>query len=218
MEDSLNIVTKVMAWIIPILFAITVHEVAHGWVANKLGDSTAKMAGRLTLNPIKHIDLIGTIIIPTVLYFLGGFIFGWAKPVPVNYQQLRHPKRDMALVSIAGPLANLLMLMIWVIVVKVGLSLEETHTSIANVCLYMGKIGISINLILMVLNVLPIPPLDGSRVVASLLPDKMAEEYNKIEPFGFFILVILLASGLLTKIMLPIMSVFKNIIGYFLGL
>lgn len=188
-------------WTLPVLFAITIHEVAHGWVANKFGDPTAKMMGRLTLNPIKHIDFIGTIIVPAILLILGGFIFGWAKPVPVNYNNLKRPRRDMALVAAAGPITNFLMALGWAVVVKIGAMLGAD--SIGFWLFYMGQAGVMINLVLMVLNLIPIPPLDGSRVVTSLLSPSAAFAYNKLERWGFFILLILLALGLLSYILLP---------------
>ena len=154
---------KIILWVIPLLFAITVHETAHGWIASKCGDPTAKLLGRLTLNPLKHIDPIGTIIVPAILFSLGGFIFGWAKPVPITWQNLKNPRRDMALVAAAGPLANLMMAFLWAGIAKIAMGFDNDPV------IYMAQIGISINLVLMLLNLLPIPPLDGSRVVASFL-------------------------------------------------
>src|SRR5579864_2279044 len=159
---------KLILWIIPLIFAITVHETAHGWIAFRCGDPTAKLLGRLTLNPIKHVDLIGTLIVPTLLFFLGGFIFGWAKPVPIVWKNLRHPRRDMALVAAAGPVANLGMALLWILVYKLAMSFHSAPF------LYMGQFGVSINLVLMLLNLLPVPPLDGSRIVTSLLSPRLA--------------------------------------------
>lgn len=201
--NQLSPVQVFAVWVLPVLFAITVHEVAHGWIASKLGDKTAKMMGRLTLNPLKHIDLVGTILVPAVLLFLGGFIFGWAKPVPVNWQNLNHPKRDMAFVAIAGPLSNLVMALIWAGIAKLGAVLMVHGFSWALAIRYMGSAGILINLMLMFLNIIPIPPLDGSRVVSSLLPNRLAIKYDRIEPFGFFILLILLALGALSFVLVP---------------
>ncbi|BBB14904.1 peptidase M50 [Candidatus Rickettsiella viridis] len=202
---------KIILWVIPLIFAITVHETAHGWIASKCGDPTAKLLGRLTLNPIKHIDPIGTIVVPAILFFLGGFIFGWAKPVPITWRNLKNPRRDMALVAAAGPLANLGMAFLWVAVAKLGIGLHSAPFA------YMGQIGISINLVLMLLNLIPIPPLDGSRVVASLLSPAMAYRFNQLEVYGFLILVLLLASGLLARLLGPILqgllSVFFRIFG-----
>mgnify|MGYP003468509423 FL=1 len=191
---------KIILWVLPLLFAITVHETAHGWVASKCGDPTAKLLGRLTLNPLKHIDPIGTIIVPTILFLLGGFVFGWAKPVPITWQNLKNPRRDMALVAAAGPMANLAMAFFWVGAAKVAIGLNNAAF------IYMAQIGVSINLVLMLLNLIPIPPLDGSRVVASFLSPAMAYQFNKLEIYGFFILVFLLASGLLARILGPLLQ------------
>lgn len=202
---------KIILWVIPLIFAITVHETAHGWVASQCGDPTAKLLGRLTLNPFKHIDPIGTIIVPALLFFLGGFVFGWAKPVPVTWQNLKNPRRDMALVATAGPMANLAMALLWVVVAKLGIGFHSIPFA------YMGQMGVSINLVLMLLNLIPIPPLDGSRMVASLLSPAMAYRFNQLEVYGFLILVLLLASGLLARILSPILqgllSVFFRIFG-----
>lgn len=191
---------KIILWVIPLLFAITVHETAHGWVASKCGDPTAKLLGRLTLNPLKHIDPIGTIIVPAILFSLGGFIFGWAKPVPITWQNLRNPRRDMALVAAAGPLANLFMAFLWVAIAKVAMAFDNSPI------IYMAQIGVTINLVLMLLNLIPIPPLDGSRVVASFLSPKMAYQFNKLEVYGFLILVLLLASGILGRVLGPLLQ------------
>jgi Zn-dependent protease len=202
----------VLIYAIPILFAITVHEVAHGWVASKLGDQTARMMGRLTLNPLKHIDLVGTLIVPILLLLLGGFIFGWAKPVPVTWRNLKHPRRDAALVASAGPLANLLMAVLWALLIKIGIGME------VRALVMMGQIGILINLILLVLNFLPIPPLDGSRVVESLLPPKASIAYSRLEPYGFIILVILLALGILGTLLFPVVNFLRNVISALFGI
>ena len=201
--DELTTVQRVAVWALPILFAITVHEVAHGWVAKKLGDPTAMMLGRLTLNPIKHIDPIGTIVVPVALLLMGGFIFGWAKPVPVTWENLKNPKRDMALVAIAGPAANLMMAIIWTLVMKLGFVLGGSFDTLAWPLIYMGGAGIAINLILMLLNLLPIPPLDGGRVLAGILPGPWAWKLSRIEPYGLIIMVALLMTGTLGKILGP---------------
>ncbi|MGB6976804.1 MAG: site-2 protease family protein [Gammaproteobacteria bacterium] len=190
-------------WVLPVLFGITVHEVAHGWVASKLGDNTALLMGRLTLNPLKHIDIIGTVIVPTLLLLFGGFIFGWAKPVPVDWRNLHRPRLDMALVALAGPVANLLMAFFWAAVGKLGAIGLQHQVEWALAFRYMGEAGIWINLILMFLNILPIPPLDGSRVLSALLPTRIATQFARLEPFGFFILLGLLAFGFLQYIILP---------------
>ncbi len=184
-------------WVVPVVFAITLHEAAHGYVAKSFGDRTAEMLGRITLNPLKHIDPVGTILVPGVLILaakLGGpqFVFGWAKPVPVNFGNLRNPKRDMLWVAAAGPGANFAMAVLWALLLKVaapgGVS-ESAHL------LLMAKIGVSVNLVLMALNLLPVPPLDGGRIAVSLLPVHAAHAYARIEPYGLFIIVGLLAFG-----------------------
>lgn len=201
-----SLVQKVIIWAMPVLFAITVHEVAHGWVALKLGDRTAQMLGRLTLNPFKHIDPIGTVLVPGLLLLLGGFVFGWAKPVPVSYQNLHQPKRDMAWVAAAGPAANFIMAIIWAIVAKLGLMLIHADITLGQPMMFMGVAGVLINTMLMMLNLLPIPPLDGSRVLSSWLPGPMAYKFSRIEPYGFFILLGLLYFGILNLILWPLVS------------
>ena len=198
---------KIILWIIPLLFAITVHETAHAWVAYQCGDATAKWLGRLTLNPVKHIDPVGTILVPAVLFFLGGFIFGWAKPVPIVWKNLKNKRRDMALVAVAGPLSNLLMAIFWVLIIKIATYFHSSPF------IYMGQVGVSINLLLMLLNFLPIPPLDGSRVLASLLSPALAYRFAHLENYGFIILVLLLTSGLLSRLMAPILQAL--IVGFF---
>ncbi len=203
--DDLSVVQRIAAWALPVLLAITVHEVAHGWMALRLGDKTAMMMGRLTLNPIKHIDPIGTLLVPGLLLLMGGFIFGWAKPVPVTWENLRNPKRDMVLVALAGPMSNLLMALLWAAILKLGLVLATAGSAemIALPLMYMGGAGITINLILMVLNLLPLPPLDGGRIVASLLPDKLSWQFNQLERWGFVILLGLMVTGVLGKVLWP---------------
>lgn len=201
--EELSTMQRIAIWSLPVLFAITVHEVAHGWVAKKLGDSTAQMMGRLTLNPIKHIDPIGTIVVPLVLLTLGGFIFGWAKPVPVTWENLKNPKKDMALVAVAGPAANLIMAFFWAIIMKVGFIIGVGSEWFAFPMIAMGQAGIFINIILMILNLIPLPPLDGGRIATSLLPGPISYKFSRIEPYGFFILLGLLATGLLGKFLWP---------------
>ena len=215
--NTLSPIQHLILLFIPLLFAITVHEVAHGWVALKFGDRTAQMLGRLTLNPIKHIDPIGTIFFPILLFFLGGFIFGWAKPVPVNWQNLKNPKRDMAFVALAGPGANLLMAIAWGLFAKLGFLLQNSSPDMAYLVIYMGEVGVYINLILMVLNLIPIPPLDGSRVVSSLLPRKADYYYSRLEPYGFFILIALLATGALGKFLHPVTMMLQRFINQLFG-
>ena len=201
---ELSLVQKIAVWVVPVVLGITVHEVAHGWIARKLGDNTAFMLGRLTLNPLKHIDPVGTILIPGMLLLLqAGVLFGYAKPVPINWKNLRHPKRDMALVAAAGPGANLFMALAWALLIRLGLSLGESGLALV----YMGVAGITINIILMVLNLLPLPPLDGGRVMTGLLPGPWAYQFSRIEPYGFFILIGLLVTGVLGMVLWPVISV-----------
>lgn len=207
-----TIAQKIAIWALPVLFAITVHEVAHGWVASKFGDQTAKLSGRLTLNPIKHIDLIGTILVPLTMLFVSNFIFGWAKPVPVDARNLHHPRRDMAIVAFAGPLSNFTMAIIWALIAKIGFGLVDVQPWLGLPLTYMGQAGIMINVVLAVLNLLPIPPLDGGRVVTSLLPGKLAWYFSRIEPFGFIILVVLIFTGVLSSIIAPfVFSIIRSI-------
>ncbi len=216
--DELSLAGRIAVWALPIIFAVTVHEVAHGWVANKLGDNTAKSLGRLTLNPISHMDLIGTVIVPAVLLFLGGFIFGWAKPVPVNWNKLANPKRDMVYVAIAGPLANLAMAIAWGVVMKIGYIIGSDNEFISTPLIYMGYAGVFINSVLMMLNLLPILPLDGGRVLAGLLPHKASYEFSKLERYGFPILIVIIAMDWLSLILGPPVYFLQTSIFKILGL
>jgi Zn-dependent protease len=204
--------------ILPLLFGITLHEVAHGWVAKLLGDKTALMMGRLTLNPIKHIDPFGTILVPGLMMLAGGAIFGWAKPVPVTWQNLRNPKRDMALVALAGPMANLGMAFIWALIARLGILLNAVSPWASVPMILMGKVGIVLNLVLMVLNLLPLPPLDGGRIMTSLLPGPLSYRFSRIEPYGFFILIALLMTGVLWKLLGPPVSVLEDLFSLVAGI
>jgi Zn-dependent protease len=207
--EELSLIQKIIIWAVPVLLAITVHEVAHGWVALRYGDTTAKRAGRLTLNPIKHVDPVGTILVPGIMLALGGFIFGWAKPVPVNFMALNNPKRDMVYVAIAGPATNLVMAFVWG---GLGLLAQYIPITAGKPLLFMSIAGIYINAILMFVNLIPLPPLDGGRVAVGLLPNKMAMAYSKIEPYGLFIMIALLASGMLGRILWPPLSAFVSFV------
>lgn len=204
MSGDLNVVQRIVVWALPVLFAITVHEVAHGWVAKKLGDPTADMMGRLTLNPIKHIDPIGTVVLPLLMMLMSPFVFGWAKPVPITWENLKHPKRDIALVAIAGPGANLIMALMWAVVMKLAIILLPVSAWLAQPLLLMGRAGVMINLVLMALNLLPIPPLDGGRVMTGILPGPWAWQLSRIEPYGMMILIVLLVTRILWQILGPI--------------
>ena len=205
MPDLNDLVQKLAIWTLPVLFAITLHEVAHGWVARALGDNTAANQGRLSLNPLKHVDPIGTVLVPGVLLLLGGFLFGWAKPVPVDYRNLKNPKKDMALVAVAGPAVNLLMAIAWAVLLKLALQ-QPTDEGMWLGIAQMSVAGVSINLVLMVLNLLPLPPLDGGRVAVGLLPLKPAIALSKLEPYGFVILIVLMATGILSLILGPLVG------------
>lgn len=202
MMDELTLVQRIVVWLLPILFAITGHEVAHGWVAKKYGDNTAYSQGRLTLNPLKHIDMVGTVILPGLLLLTGtGFLFGWAKPVPVDPRHFKNPLRDMAVVALAGPVSNLLMAVGWALIARLGVTIGAGVEAVSLPLIYSGVAGMSINLGLAIINLLPIPPLDGSRVITALLPRYWAWQYNRLERFGFVILLVLLYTKLLGVIL-----------------
>lgn len=210
-----NLIQALAIYALPVIFAITLHEAAHGYAARHFGDPTAWQLGRISLNPLRHIDPIGTVLVPALILLtstaLGhGFLFGWAKPVPVDFGRLRHPKRDMLWVAAAGPAANLAMLLGWALLYKYGLSNPESMYGTASQA--MGQAGIIINASLMLLNLLPLPPLDGGRIVVSLLPHRWAWRFAQLERYGFIILLVLLFTGLLNAILLPLMRVFLALI------
>jgi Zn-dependent protease len=203
--ESNNLIQTVLIYALPVLFAITIHEAAHGYVARHFGDNTAAALGRVTLNPIKHIDPVGTILMPLMLYFAthGAFLFGYAKPVPVNFGRLRHPKRDSVWVALAGPVSNFIQAILWAIVftVLVGFGLNERFF------LEMAKAGVLVNLVMWAFNLFPLPPLDGGRVLTGLLPPRQAIAFSRIEPWGFFIVMALVVAGVVSTFWLrPLIS------------
>jgi Zn-dependent protease len=201
---ELSLIQKIVIYALPVIFAITVHEAAHGYAAKYFGDMTAYKAGRISLNPTRHIDLFGTIILPALSVALGGILFGWAKPVPVDFSRLRNPKKDMLWVAAAGPASNFVMAILWVFVIKFAL---HAPAYLSYPLVVMGKAGISVNIVLMVLNLLPLPPLDGGRIAVSLLPIKYAIKFAQLERYGFIILIALMFSGVLSKILDPLINV-----------
>ena len=204
-----QIVSQIIIWALPVLVAVVFHEVAHGWVANRLGDPTAAKLGRLTLNPFAHVDLFGTILVPLMLIAVRApFVFGWAKPVPVNYSNLRNPKRDMVWVAVAGPVTNLLLAAgctaAWRILASTdGPQGQSSSLDFLAPVVMMAQSGILINVTLAVFNLLPLPPLDGGRVLVGLLPDPLSSHVARIEPFGFIILIVLLMTRTLDQIIAP---------------
>jgi Zn-dependent protease len=199
--DIYNFLMKVLIYAPSVVFAITLHEAAHGYVARYFGDSTAYMLGRVTLNPVKHIDPVGTILVPLVTAW-AGFIFGWAKPVPVNFQNLRHPKRDMLWVAAAGPASNIIQALIWALLARL---LFDADGPVATYWFQVAEGGILVNLILAILNLFPILPLDGGRILASLLPVKLSYAYQSTERYGMIILVVLIVTGMLGFLMRPLL-------------
>ena len=214
--DPASFIRQISIWAIPVLFAITLHEVAHGWVAERLGDKTARMMGRITLNPVKHIDPVGTVLVPLLLVVMGGLPFGWAKPVPITVENLRNRRRDMALIAVAGPMANLAMAVFWTLILKIALTLNMPN--ISTPLQFMGIAGLSINLVLMIVNLLPIPPLDGGRVASNLLPLRTSAKYDRLEPYGLMIIFALFMTGLLGKILGPFISLSQDILLAVFGL
>jgi Zn-dependent protease len=216
--DLQAVIETVALYAIPMLFAITLHEAAHGYVAKYFGDYTAYQAGRISINPLDHIDPIGTILVPVVLVIVtaGQFVFGWAKPVPVNFGNLRDPKRDMLWVAAAGPGANLFMALVWAVVLKLLFLIPVNYFSYP--VQEMAKGGVLINLGLMVLNLIPIPPLDGGRIAVSLLPNRLAYRFAMIEPYGLIIIVVLLATRALSAVIWPLVAACRSLIYALFGL
>lgn len=216
-----SLIATLAIWALPVLLAITLHEAAHGYVARHFGDPTADQEGRITLNPFKHIDPVGTLLVPGAILALsslfggGGMLFGWAKPVPVNFSRLRKPKSDMLWVAAAGPFVNFLMALGWALLAKIAIT--NPDSLYATPMLEMGKAGMQINTVLMVLNLLPIPPLDGGRIAVSLLPHRLAWQFSRIEPYGFPILLLLLFTGILGQILWPLMALFRIFLATLFG-
>ena len=202
---SLNFLLRVVLWIVPVYLAISMHELSHGFMASWFGDNTARERGRLTLNPVRHIDPVGSIAVPAFLLLLGGFVFGWARPVPVNTYKLNNPNRDMILVAAAGPLSNLLMSIGWAFILKSGLLLLQSEPGFALVLIYLGAAGVVINSAIMMFNLLPLLPLDGGRVVACLLPERLRASYARTEPWGFPLLLVAVFAGIVGKVIWPMM-------------
>ena len=213
-----DIIQTIAVYAIPVIFAITLHEAAHGFVARMFGDPTAYQAGRISLNPARHIDPVGTLLVPVAILLasklLGspGMLFGWAKPVPVDFGRLRRPKQDMLWVALAGPAANLFMAVLWAFSLRIFLEsgLQESFW------FEMAVAGVNVNLVLMALNLLPILPLDGGRILFSLLPNRLAWQYSKIEPYGLVIVVILLVTDVLWLLMRPVLALGTTIVQWFL--
>jgi len=198
------LIQKIAIWALPVLFAITGHEAAHAYVAKHFGDKTAWMLGRCSFNPLKHIDPIGTILLPLLCVWLGGFVFGWAKPVPVNFGAMRQPKKDMLWVAAAGPAANLIMALGWALLFRFASWMPTS--AYAQPMALMAQAGMIINLSLMALNLLPLPPLDGGRIAVSLLPRNLAWQFARIEPYGMYILIALMFFGVLGTLMMPLVQ------------
>jgi len=208
---DVNLIAQTVAiYALPVLFAITLHEAAHGYVARHFGDMTAHAQGRISLNPIRHIDFVGTIVVPVTILVVSslagssGFLFGWAKPVPVNFSALRKPRQHMALVAAAGPGANLVMALVWALLLKISILNPENAFSVP--LELMSRAGIVVNLVFMFLNLLPILPLDGGRILESLLPSRAAWQYAKLEPWGIPLLLLLLVTNVLTVVLEPLIG------------
>lgn len=200
-----EIIRNISIWALPVVLAVVLHEVAHGWVADRLGDDTARWMGRLTLNPLKHIDPLGTVVVPLLLLVVGSpFIFGYAKPVPINFSKLRRPKQDMVWVALAGPLTNLLLALISAAVLMLAVHTYAVLPWVAEPLALMAQASILINLVLFIFNLIPLPPLDGGRVAVGLLPRGMAYQLSRIEPVGFVIIIVLLMMGWLQLVIGPV--------------
>ena len=208
---ELTTIQQICVYALPVLFAITLHEAAHAFAAKRFGDPTAFLLGRMTLNPIKHIDPLGTVILPLACVLTqSGFLFGWAKPVPVNFEDLHNPKRDMLWVAAAGPFANLLMIIGWALILKASVALDGSMYQVP--LALMGQAGIQINMVIMLINLVPIPPLDGGRILVSLLPNNAARQVSRLEPYGMWIMIALLMSRVLGYVLQPIMAMMYGLL------
>jgi Zn-dependent protease len=217
-----DLITTLTIWALPVLFAITLHEAAHGYAARHFGDRTAELAGRISLNPLRHIDPMGTIVVPALILVTSSLaagsamLFGWAKPVPVNFGRLRNPKADMLWVAAAGPLANLFMAIGWAVLFRLAMMVPDSEYAIPMA--RMADAGMQINAVLMMLNLLPLPPLDGGRIAVSLLPAGPAYKFAQLEPYGFPILLLLLFTGILGDILGPLVAIFRFVLAIVFGL
>lgn len=219
--DPYSIAKGLSVAALPLLLAITFHEIAHGWVANKLGDPTARNMGRLTINPIAHIDLFGTIIMPIIIFIFsqGSFSFGYAKPVPVNPYNLRNPKRDMAMVSLAGPVTNVILAAISILLALIVISVQSSPllpqfltSKLLTPIYHMLSFSVTINIFLAAFNLIPLPPLDGGRVLIGILPDRYAYSLSKIEPYGLLILMVLILTGITNYFVIPLVKIIETLL------
>ena len=213
--EPANLIQTVLIYALPVLFAITVHEAAHGYAARHFGDNTAWMMGRITLNPIRHIDPVGTLLMPLLLYFAtsGAFLFGYARPVPVRFDQLRHPKRDMVWVALAGPGANLLQALLWGVLMYLLLAAGVQERFFLEMC----RAGVLVNVVMFAFNLFPLPPLDGGRILVGLLPWRQAALLSRVEPWGFFIVMALVLLGVVSALwMQPVMGLTYELLDFVL--
>lgn len=216
--DPYNVLIKILVYALPVIFAITLHEAAHGYVARHFGDSTAYMLGRVSLNPVRHIDPVGTILLPLVTVMLSGFMFGWAKPVPVNFNNLRHPKRDSLWVAAAGPASNIVQALAWALVARVLAEVISPTGLAGGFWLAVAEAGVVVNVAFAILNLFPLLPLDGGRMLMSLLPGRLSYAYSRLEPYGMIILIVLIVTGALSWVLGPLVTSCLHLIYSLFGL